>query len=177
LELPATNIAEGFDSHGHALIGDTSTSFNSPSYTRNGFSSIDTQYLFDPAQHYTGGHPQPQENLFYPAQYYTGGHPQPQENLFDPAEHYIEGHLSFNTLSQQSIGNTGFTISSHQHDETSNFDIQSPENLFDPADFYIEGHPSFNTLSQQQSNDNTGFNILDHRHHDTSLDTISRESI
>jgi len=86
LELPATNVAEGFESRGHALIRDISTSFNTPSYTRNGLPSVGTQS---------------HEDLFDPSQYYNGRNPQPPENLFDPAEYYNEGHASLNTLSQQ----------------------------------------------------------------------------
>ena len=112
LELSATNVAEGFDSRGHALIKDIFTSFNIPSYSRNGLLSAGTHFY---------------KSFFDSSQYYNRRNLQSSENLFDSVEYYNGEHISLNTLSQQQLlENTDFSISS----KTSNFDTQFPENLF-----------------------------------------------
>ena len=114
LNLAATNAAEGFEPRGHVLIGDTSTNFNSPSYTCNGFPSIGTEShedLFDPAEHYTRGQPSfstlPQQQPMGNTGFDVSSHQhhetpnvdtQSYEDLFDPAEHYTRGQPSFSTL-------------------------------------------------------------------------------
>jgi len=80
---------------------------------------------------------QSQENVFEPAEHYSIGHPslntlsqqqslentgfdildhrhqdtsldtQSRENLFDPVQYHTEGHSSLNTLSRQPTGNMG----------------------------------------------------------------------